>query len=76
MFYDITQGDIEGVCKKSGTTARNCYIASGTIGESSTTLSPTFTPAYTTQTGWDFATGIGSVNAYNLVMNWSATGSH
>jgi subtilase family serine protease len=24
-------------------------------------------PAYPAQTGWDFATGIGTVNAYNLV---------
>jgi len=22
-------------------------------------------------TGWDFATGIGTVNAYNLVMKWN-----
>jgi subtilase family serine protease len=71
VFYDITKGDIEGVCKKSGSTARNCYIASGSIGESSVTLAPTFTSVYPTQTGWDFATGIGSVNAYNLVMNWA-----
>jgi len=28
------------------------------------------TPAYSATRGWDFATGIGSVNAYNLVMNW------
>jgi len=27
----------------------------------------TFQPAYPAGTGWDFATGIGSVNAYNLV---------
>jgi subtilase family serine protease len=31
-----------------------------------TTLSP---EAYPAQVGWDFATGIGTVNAYNLVMN-------
>jgi len=29
-------------------------------------------PAYTTTTGWDFPSGIGSVNAYNLVMDWPA----
>jgi len=28
-----------------------------------------YQPAFTAGTGWDFATGIGSVNAYNLVMN-------
>jgi subtilase family serine protease len=31
-----------------------------------TSLTP---QAYPTQVGWDFATGIGTVNAYNLVMN-------
>jgi subtilase family serine protease len=34
-----------------------------------TTLAPAYQPAYGTTPGWDFATGIGSVNAYNLVMN-------
>jgi hypothetical protein len=29
-------------------------------------------PAYTTTTGWDFPSGIGAVNAYNLVMDWPA----
>jgi subtilase family serine protease len=28
-------------------------------------------PAYNATTGWDFATGIGSVNAFNLVNAWS-----
>ena len=25
-------------------------------------------------TGWDFATGIGTVNVYNLVTNWACVG--
>jgi subtilase family serine protease len=36
---------------------------------SATTLAPTYQPAYGTTPGWDFATGLGSVNAYNLVFN-------
>jgi hypothetical protein len=36
---------------------------------SATTLAPAYQPAYGTTPGWDFASGIGSVNAYNLVMN-------
>jgi hypothetical protein len=31
-----------------------------------------FTSAYRASIGWDFATGIGTVDAYNLVMNWTA----
>jgi len=34
-----------------------------------TTASSTYQPAYGATPGWDFATGIGSVNAYNLVFN-------
>jgi len=33
------------------------------------TIASAFQPAYGATPGWDFATGIGSVNAYNLVFN-------
>jgi hypothetical protein len=33
------------------------------------TAAPAYQPAYGATPGWDFATGIGSVNAYNLVFN-------
>ena len=73
-FYDITQGDIAGDCAATKTGAvNNCYKTSasatnGVISTSNTTLQP----AYPTTVGWDFATGLGSVNAYNLVMGWPA----
>jgi subtilase family serine protease len=73
IFYDITQGDIDGACKGSGagsTTLRNCYLVSpDTIGILSTSNSAS-QPAYVTNVGWDFASGIGSVNVYNLLVNW------
>jgi subtilase family serine protease len=70
IFYDVTQGDNDGACKATGSgTLRNCYRPSGTYGVLSTS-NTTDQPAYATGTGWDFPTGIGSVNAYNLVMNW------
>jgi subtilase family serine protease len=62
IFYDITQGDMDVNC----TGTHNCYKPSGTYGVLSTSNSA-YDPAYGTGTGWDFATGIGSVNAYNLV---------
>jgi subtilase family serine protease len=34
------------------------------------TSSSTDSPAYAAGSGWSFAAGLGSVNAYNLVMNW------
>ncbi|HKV62229.1 MAG TPA: protease pro-enzyme activation domain-containing protein [Candidatus Acidoferrum sp.] len=65
VFYDVTLGDVDVNC----TGTHNCYLPSGTAGVLSTS-STSFAPAYGTSTGWDFATGIGSVNATNLVNNW------
>jgi subtilase family serine protease len=65
IFYDVTAGDNDVAC----TGSINCYAPSGTYGVLSTSNSA-YQPAYATTTGWDFATGIGTVNAYNLVMNW------
>ena len=63
IFYDVTQGDMDLPC----TGSHNCYKPTGTYGVLSTSNSA-YQPAYGTQpAGWDFATGIGSVNAYNLV---------
>ena len=46
----------------------NCYLDSARRGVLS--LSNTlYEPAYGTAAGWDFATGIGTINAYNLVHN-------
>jgi hypothetical protein len=70
IFYDVTMGDIDGVCRANANgTKYNCYLPSGTFGVLSTDNN-SYQPAYLTTTGWDFATGIGSVNAYNLVMGY------
>ncbi len=65
LFYDVTQGDMDVNC----TGTHNCYRPSGTNGVLSTS-STSYNKAYGTGTGWDFATGIGTVNAANLVNNW------
>jgi len=67
IFYDVTQGDMDLVC----TGSHNCYTPSGKYGVLSTSTSA-YMPAYGTNAGWDFATGIGTVNAYNLVMAFGA----
>jgi subtilase family serine protease len=70
IFYDVTQGDNVAACKAGRTGAlTNCYTGGQAVGLLSTSNSVEL-PAYLTNVGWDFATGIGSVNAYNLVMNW------
>ncbi|MGA2411762.1 MAG: choice-of-anchor D domain-containing protein, partial [Candidatus Binataceae bacterium] len=66
IFYDITLGDNDVPCIGSN----NCYAPSGTWGVLSTSDSD-FLPSFGTAAGWDFATGIGSINAYNLVNAFS-----
>jgi len=64
IFYDVTQGDMDVDC-----TGPNCYLDGASIGVLSTSDSA-FQPAYGTTVGWDFATGIGTINATNLVNHW------
>ncbi len=61
-FNDITQGDTDIPC----TGALNCFLDGQAIGVLSTS-NTSYAPAYGTAPGWDFATGIGSVNAFNLL---------
>ena len=65
VFHDIVSGDVIQDCVG----AIDCYRPSGTYGVLSTSSS-LYRPAYTAHNGYDLATGLGSVNAYNLVMNW------
>jgi subtilase family serine protease len=68
IFYDVSQGDMDLACY---TGSPNCYQPSpgATYGVLSTSNS-SYSPAYGTATGWDFATGLGTLNAANLVNNW------
>jgi hypothetical protein len=72
IFYDVTQGDID----VNRTGSNNCYNPSGpsTEGVPSTSNS-SFPPAYGTTIGWDFATGIGTLNAANLAILQGTTRS-
>ncbi|HEX4507050.1 MAG TPA: S53 family peptidase [Alphaproteobacteria bacterium] len=65
IFHDIVRGDVDVYC--DGTVS--CLKPSGTYGVLSLSDSA-YLPAYKAQAGYDLATGIGSVNAYNLVANW------
>ena len=72
IFYDVTQGDIVGACQ---TTYHgyliNCYKPGGTVVYGVLSTSDYYDqPAYSATTGWDFTSGIGSVNASNLLENW------
>jgi hypothetical protein len=75
IFYDQTLGDMDTDCLPLNGVSYNCYMADGFLGVLSTSNN-SYQPAYGTTTGWDFATGIGTVNAYNLVVNWPTSGHH
>jgi subtilase family serine protease len=65
IFNDITAGENNPPCEGKN----DCYRDVATIGVISTS-STVFRPAYVSQTGWDFTTGIGTVNVTNLVHAW------
>jgi hypothetical protein len=68
IFHDIQSGDMDVNC----TGSLECFYgtpAAGPNGVLSTSASAD-QPAFTANFGWDFATGIGSVDAYALAFNW------
>jgi subtilase family serine protease len=63
-------------CLYSSSNETNCFRATATdlYGLSSLGTHPTTNnPAYQVSPGYDLATGLGSVNVYNLVANWNLT---
>jgi hypothetical protein len=77
VFYDVTLGDMDVDCYFDAGQLYNCYDPGGTssngiVGVLSTSNSA-FQPAFGTTVGWDFATGIGTLNAANLVNNWPSS---
>jgi len=79
VFHSITRGDIEVNC--AGATncfgvignidyGRNGRVYNTTFGGGLSVSSTSFVPAYATGAGWNFATGLGSIDANNLVNAW------
>ncbi len=75
IFYNLTQGDIDVNCGGDV----NCFGADATGGGrrggfgldgALSTSGQSYAPAFGAAAGWNFASGIGSVNVYNLVTNW------
>jgi len=80
-FYDVTLGDNDVNCASiqdlgltvpglTYTGPVNCYAASSNEMGVLSTSNTAYAPAYAATKGWDFATGIGTINAYNLVKAW------
>ncbi|HTW73468.1 MAG TPA: protease pro-enzyme activation domain-containing protein [Steroidobacteraceae bacterium] len=68
VFYNVTLGDMDVDCNGSN----DCYLPSGSVGVL-TTDDDTQTIAYAAAGGWNFATGLGSVNAGNLANYWDSS---
>jgi subtilase family serine protease len=67
IFHDVTFGD--NVVNCTGT--NNCFDPSGPNGVLSVS-DKRDVPAYGSHAGWDFGTGIGSINVDRLVNAWAA----
>lgn len=70
VFYDVSSlssGDSTTVVPCKGNI--NCYLDGAKYGVLSSNDS-NYAPAYTSNPGWDFTTGIGSPNVTNLVNAW------
>jgi subtilase family serine protease len=66
VFRDVALGDIDVPCVSA---SADCYDPSGTVGVLSTSALK-YKRAFESTKGWDFATGLGSVDAANLVGAW------
>ena len=69
IFHDITTSNNDVPCASA---TLNCFVNSGqTYGVLSTTGSSSLTVGYASGVGYDEATGLGSVDVYNLVTKWN-----
>jgi subtilase family serine protease len=66
VFHDVTTGNITEPCYGTN----NCYDPLGNVYGVLSTSDTSLLEAYPASTGWDFATGLGSVNVTNLVNSW------
>jgi len=79
VFHSITAGDIvvncsgEIDCFGTGFEGRGRATPVTSFGGNGalSTTTQNYTPAFAAAKGWNFATGLGSVDAYNLIVNWS-----
>jgi hypothetical protein len=68
-FNDVTKGNDSVPCTG---TSPNCSSKVANVNGVLVTAAAPTVPAYTTTAGYDLATGLGSVNAQNLVNKWAS----
>ncbi len=78
-FHDVTNGTISVPCEYSPTLTANCISVSNPITVTSSSggnvlegqIGTGSTVEYNATTGYDLATGLGTIDAANLVNNWN-----
>jgi len=66
IFHDVTLGDNDAPCHAG---SPDCYRPSGAYGVLSSSAGG-YQPTFRSTPGWVFASGLGSVNVFNLVSQW------
>jgi subtilase family serine protease len=66
QFYDITVGNNDVPCAGK----KNCYGSTGSTYGVLSVSDSKLEVAYQAGKGWDFTTGLGSINVTNIVNNW------
>lgn len=72
VFYDVTKGNNSVACVGGKPNCSNTSTAANQFGALKTTNNGTTTIAFNTATGYDLATGLGSVNVANLLTKWAS----
>jgi subtilase family serine protease len=82
VYHDVTVGDTDVNClpltdPNTGAPIGtfNCYLPSGKNGVLSV-VNNKYEPAYVARPGYDFASGLGSVNVSNLIKSWPGSKVH
>ena len=83
IFHDVTLGDMDVNClpltdPKTGAVIGtfNCFIPTGLTNGVMSLSNTSYQPTYGTKRGYDFATGMGSVDVFNLVRSWPGSRLH
>ncbi len=71
VFHDVRLGNNDVPCYGSN----DCYLPFGDQYGVLSTSDKSLHEAYNTSKGWDFATGIGTINITNVVNNWPSQGT-
>lgn len=73
-FHEVTNGNNSEPCEYAPTKTTNCIAVTSPItydGITEGQIGTGTTPSYNAAAGYNLATGLGTIDAYNLVMNWS-----